>query len=178
MVTIPFYSGIAGSSRNWLGPSVPSFPEKKFIFFLILCLRSKQHCSRFSQMLYLQQSDNHFKFSSNVGQRFSLLSSFQLEWSKHWECLWGHFDSDLFSVILRLNREILLINSAVKHKQVSSNVRSHFTLHILSLNNSTSLNYSPHRVLASVNISNHQPSQKSRLVVVVLHSQESLNLRK
>lgn len=88
-----------------------------------------------------------------------------------------HFDSDLFSVIPRLNREILLINSAMKQKQISSNVSSHFTLHSLSLNNSAYLNYSQHRVPASVKIGNNQPSKKSWLVVVVLHSQESLNLR-
>lgn len=76
------------------------------------------------------------------------------------EYLRGHFDLDIFSVILQLSREILLINSALKHKQGGCNVRSHFTLQSLSLNNAASLNYSQHRVPANVNISNHQPSKK------------------
>ena len=63
-------------------------------------------------------------------------------------------------VILRVNREILLINSALKRKKVVCDVRSHFTLQSLSLNNSASLNYSQHRVPASVRISNHQPCKK------------------
>lgn len=83
MVTIPFYSGIAGSSRKPLSPSVPSFPEKKFIFFLVVWLGSKQHCSRLQSMLNLQQSGSNFKFLNNAGQRPSLLCSFQLEWGKH-----------------------------------------------------------------------------------------------
>lgn len=123
MVTTHFYSGIAGSSRKWLWPSVPSLPENKFIFFLTHWLTRKQHYSRFSQMLYLQQLDNYCKFLSNFGQRPSLLSSFQLEWSKRWDHLWVHFDSDLFSVISTerglTERSCLLILPWSKNRQAT-----------------------------------------------------------
>lgn len=174
MVTTPCNSGTAGSSRGWL----LFFSREEIYFFssfsLILWLRSKQYCSRFNQMFYLQQLDNYFKFMSNVGQTlFAFFLSPGVEQTL--EVFMRTFLFRSFLSIPRLKREILLINSALKKNREAA--MSDLILPSIVCHWTTQHTWIIHsRVLASVKIGNHQPSKKSQLVVVVLPSQETLNL--
>lgn len=105
-------------------------------------------------------------------------ASFSWNGAKTLQCLWERFDSVLFSLILMPIREIVVVNSALKHKQVGCSVRSHFTFwvchwttqHLWIIHN-TEYKHVSRSVIIS------QARKRSRLLVVVLHWQENLNLK-